>query len=208
MPEPSPAVAPVFVLLPLPYADTALEPVISAQTVRLHHYKHQQAYIDTLNKLVAGTPMAAMSLTQLLMASAGDSDRSAIYNTAAQAWNHAFYWRSLRPAGTRAPSGALQARIEASFGDLVALKEAMHSVAMAQFGSGWVWLVFDGTRLSVVKTANAGNPLTAQLQPLLAIDLWEHAYYLDFRNRRPDYLHGVIEQLINWQFAADNLDAC
>jgi Fe-Mn family superoxide dismutase len=200
--------APVFAMPPLPYAEAALEPVISAATVRLHHHKHQQGYVDTLNKLVAGTPFAAMSLTQLVLATAGRPDHAAIFNNAAQAWNHAFYWRSLRPAGGSGPSGALKSRIDASFGDLASLKEELFTVAMAQFGSGWVWLVFDGIRLDVVKTGNAGNPLATQVKPLLAIDLWEHAYYLDFQNRRPDYLHGVLEQLINWEFAGEKLAAC
>jgi Fe-Mn family superoxide dismutase len=205
---PGQAAAPVFAMPPLPYAEDALEPVISAATVRLHHRKHQQGYVDALNKLVAGTPFAAMSLTQLVLATTGKPEHVAIYNNAAQAWNHAFYWRSLRPAGESVPSGALKTRIEASFGDLVSLKEQLVTVAMAQFGSGWVWLVHDGIRLDVLKTGNAGNPLSTQVKPLLAIDLWEHAYYLDFQNRRADYLHGVLGQLINWDFASEKLAAC
>ncbi len=192
----------------LPYAEDALEPVISAATVRLHHHQHQQGYVDALNKLVTGTPFAAMSLTQLVLATTGKPEHFAIYNNAAQAWNHAFYWRSLRPAGAGVPSGALKSRIEASFGDLSSLKQQLVSVAMAQFGSGWVWLVHDGIRLDVLKTGNAGNPLSTQVKPLLAIDLWEHAYYLDFQNRRADYLHGVLGQLINWDFAGEKLAAC
>ena len=204
--SPSPA-APAFVLQLLPYAEHALEPLISAATVQLHHRQHQRGYIEALNQLVAATPFAEMSLTQLVLATAGDPQQSAVFNNAAQAWNHAFYWRSLRPPGGGAPPLALRSRIDASFGGLAALKDQLRDAAVAQFGSGWVWLVSDGVRLRVMKTGNAGNPLTAQLKPLLAIDVWEHAYYLDYQNRRRDYLDAVLEHLINWDFAADNLSA-
>ena len=194
-----------FVLPPLPYAEDALEPVISAQTVRLHYHRHQQGYIDTLNKLVADTPFADMSLTQLVLAAAGKPDHQAIYNNAAQAWNHAFYWNSMRPDGGSAPSAILRSRIDASFGNLGALQTALVSAATAQFGSGWVWLVSDGSRLEVIKTSNAGNPLTMQRKPLLAIDVWEHAYYLDFQNRRADYVSDLYDNLLNWEFASEKL---
>jgi superoxide dismutase, Fe-Mn family len=201
------AAAPPFALPPLPYSESALEPIISAHTVHVHYHKHHRGYIDTLNGLVAATPFAALSLTKLVQATAGRLEQTAIFHNAAQAWNHAFYWRSLSPRGGGVPPGALMSLIHASFGDLEGLKEELASMATAQFGSGWAWLVLDGLKLRVVKTSNADNPLTAQLKPLLAIDVWEHAYYLDFRNRRPDYVNGVLERLINWEFASENIGA-
>jgi Fe-Mn family superoxide dismutase len=201
------AAASAFCLPPLPYAENALEPVISGKTVRLHYGKHNKGYVDTLNGLVAGTPFAAMSLEQLVLATAGKPENASIFNNAAQAWNHAFYWRSLSPAGGNAPPRALKARIESAFGDLETLKEKLSTAATTQFGSGWAWLVLDGTKLRVVQTGNAQNPLTAYTKPLLTIDVWEHAYYLDFQNKRADYVKAVIEKLINWDFAAENLGA-
>ena len=201
------AAASVFALPPLPYAENALEPVISGKTVRLHYGKHNKGYVDTLNQLVAGTPFAEMSLRQLVLATAGKPEHAPIFNNAAQAWNHAFYWRSLSPAGGGVPPLALKARIESTFGDLEALKEELGTAATTLFGSGWAWLVLDGAKLRVVKTGNAENPLTAYTKPLLAIDVWEHAYYLDFENKRADYVKRVIDKLINWEFAAENLSS-
>lgn len=196
---------PTFSLPPLPYADSALEPVISTQTVQLHYRKHHQGYVDALNKLVAGTEFSAMPLTQLVLATAGQPAHATLFNNAAQAWNHAFYWQSMRSPGGGGPAKGLQSRIATSFGTREALKAEFAAAAAAQFGSGWVWLVLDGARLRVVKTANAENPLTANMKPLLAIDVWEHAYYLDFKNRRADYIKQVLEQLVNWEFASANL---
>ena len=201
------AAASVFTLPPLPYAENALEPVISAKTVRLHYGKHNQGYVDTLNQLVAGTPFVEMSLKQLVLATAGKPEHAAIFNNAAQAWNHAFYWRSLRPGGGGVPPLALKARIESTFGDLEVLKEELGTAATTLFGSGWAWLVLDGAKLRIVKTGNAENPLTTHAKPLLTVDVWEHAYYLDFENKRADYVQGVIEKLINWEFAAENLSS-
>jgi superoxide dismutase, Fe-Mn family len=206
-PKVTQAAATVFALPPLPYAENALEPVISAKTVRLHYAKHNKGYVDTLNQLVAGTPFADMSLKQLVLATAGKPEHAPIFNNAAQAWNHAFYWRSLRPGGGGVPPSALRTRIASTFGDLGALKEELGTAATTQFGSGWAWLVLDGAKLRVVKTGNAENPLTAHTKPLLAIDVWEHAYYLDFEYKRADYVKGVIEKLINWEFAAENLSS-
>lgn len=197
----------VFALPPLPYAENALAPVISAKTVRIHYGKHNKGYIDTLNQLVAGTPFAETSLKQLVLATAGKPEHAAIFNNAAQAWNHAFYWRSLRPGGGGGPPLALKGRIESTFGDLEALKEELGTAATTLFGSGWAWLVLEGADLRVVKTGNAANPLTAHAKPLLAIDVWEHAYYLDFENKRADYVKRVIDKLINWEFAAENLSS-
>ena len=195
-----------FTLSPLPYAEDALEPVISANTLRIHYGKHYQGYVDQLNKLVGGTPLADLTLEEVVLATAGKPEYTEVFHNAAQAWNHAFYWRSL---GTRAsvPSAALKARIDASFGNAEALKKELATAATTQFGSGWAWLVLEGAKLRVVKTDNAQTPLTEHLKPLLTIDVWEHAYYLDFQNRRADYVSGVLDKLINWQFASENLDA-
>jgi superoxide dismutase, Fe-Mn family len=195
----------VFDLPPLPYAEDALAPVISARTLQYHYGKHHKTYVDTLNKLVVGTPFAAMTLEGIIKATVEHAEHAAIYHNAAQAWNHTFYWRSLRPEGGGAPAPALAALINASFGDLGALKKELATAAAAEFGSGWAWLVLDNAKLKVIKTNNADNPIASGMKPLLTIDVWEHAYYLDFQNRRPDYVKGVIDQLVNWKFAADNL---
>jgi Fe-Mn family superoxide dismutase len=205
-PKVAQAAATAFTLPPLPYAANALEPVISTRTVRLHYGKHNKGYVDTLNHLVAGTPFAYMSLEQLILCTAGKPEHARIFDNAAQAWNHAFYWRSLT-AGNGAPPRALEACIDSTFGRLEELKQELGSAATTLFGSGWAWLVLDGAKLRVVKTGNAETPLTTHMKPLLAIDVWEHAYYLDFENRRVDYVKRVIEKLINWQFAAENLGA-
>lgn len=193
------------VLPSLPYAENALDPVISANTIGLHYGKHHKGYVDTLNKLIAGTALAALSLDKLVTETAGKPDKVAIFNNAAQAWNHAFYWRSLRPMGGSEPPAALKHRIEASFGNLEVCKRELASAAATQFGSGWAWLVLDGATLKVVKTGNADTPMTKGMKPLLAIDVWEHAYYLDYQNRRADYVTAVLDKLINWGFAAANL---
>jgi Fe-Mn family superoxide dismutase len=193
------------VLPPLPYAQDALAPVISAATVALHHDKHQRGYVEALNKLLAGTEQAGVALEVLLAETAGKADKVAIFNNAAQAWNHSFYWRSLRPEGGGEPPAALKKKIDASFGGLDGCKKELAAAAMAQFGSGWAWLVLEGDKLKVVKTGNAGTPITKGLKPLLALDVWEHAYYLDYQNRRVDYVNAVLDKLINWDFAADNL---
>jgi Fe-Mn family superoxide dismutase len=192
-------------LPPLPYAANALEPVISANTISFHYGKHHKAYIDNLNKLIDGTDLAGMPLDKIMAATAGKSDKVAIFNNAAQAWNHAFYWQSLKPNGGGEPPAALKQKIDSSFGSVDACKKELAAAATGQFGSGWAWLVLDGGKLKVVKTSNADNPMTQGMKPLLTIDVWEHAYYLDYQNRRADYVSAVIEKLVNWQFAADNL---
>jgi len=189
----------------LPYADNSLEPVISANTISFHYGKHHKAYVDNLNKLIAGTEFEGMPLEKIIMAASDKADKTAIFNNAAQTWNHTFYWNSLKPNGGGRPSGAMLQKIEASFESFDACKKELAAAAMAQFGSGWVWLVIDGDKLKVVKTGNAGVPLTAGMRPLLTIDVWEHAYYLDYQNRRADYVTAVLEKLMNWDFAAKNL---
>jgi Fe-Mn family superoxide dismutase len=191
-------------LPPLPYAENALEPVISARTVSFHYGKHHKGYLDNLNKLVAGTKFADLSLEQIIAGSAGRPELSAIFNNSAQAWNHAFYWQSMSPSGGGHPPAALRQRIETSFGSVDGCRTELAKAAVSQFGSGWAWLVLDGDRIRVVGTANAEVPLTQGMKPLLVIDVWEHAYYLDHQNRRADYVQAVLDKLINWEFALQN----
>jgi len=203
---PTPPAGP-FTLPALPWADNALDPVISTTTLGFHYGKHHKAYVDNLNKAVAGSSLADQSLEQLITGSYGVVDRTAVYNNAAQHWNHSFYWRSLRPAGGGEPPAALRQRIEGSFGSMDALHKELLAAATGQFGSGWAWLVLDGSKLAVTHTSNADTPLTRGQKPLLAIDVWEHAYYLDYQNRRADHVNAVLDKLVNWGFAADNLAA-
>ena len=193
------------VLAPLPYAEDALDPVISARTISFHYGKHHKAYVENLNKLVAGTEFAELTLEKICAATAGKADKAAIFNNAAQAWNHAFYWRGLTPKGGGEPPAGLKRKVEGSFGSLDACKKELAAAATTQFGSGWAWLVLDGDRLKVMKTGNADVPMTTGMKPLLTIDVWEHAYYLDYQNRRADYVAAVLDKLINWDFAAANL---
>ncbi|NLC72072.1 MAG: superoxide dismutase [Desulfuromonadaceae bacterium] len=194
-----------IVLPPLPYADNALEPVITARTIGFHYGKHHQGYVDNLGKLVKDTEYAELPLEKIITGTAGVADKAAIFNNAAQVWNHTFYWQSLTPKGGGEPPAALKARIDASFGSVDACKKEIAAAAVAQFGSGWAWLVLDGDKLKVVKSANADNPLKAGLKPLLTVDVWEHAYYLDYQNRRADHVAAVLDKLINWEFALQNL---
>ena len=194
-----------IVLPPLPYADNGLEPVITARTIGFHYGKHHQGYVDNLGKLVKDTEYAELPLEKIITGTAGVADKAAIFNNAAQVWNHTFYWQSLTPKGGGEPPAALKARIDASFGSVDACKKEIAAAAVAQFGSGWAWLVLDGDKLKVVKSANADNPLKAGLKPLLTVDVWEHAYYLDYQNRRADHVAAVLDKLINWEFALKNL---
>ncbi len=194
-----------FTLPALPYADGALDPVISANTLGFHHGKHHRAYVDNLNKAIAGTVFAAMPLEKIIAATYGVADKTAVYNNAAQHWNHSFYWRSLSPQGGGEPPAALRHKIEASFGSVAACQKELLTAATGQFGSGWAWLVQEGDKLAVSHTGNADSPLSKGSKPLLTIDVWEHAYYLDYQNRRADYVNAVLAKLLNWGFAADNL---
>ena len=193
-----------FALRELPYAQDALAPVISAQTLGFHYGKHHQGYVNNLNKLLPGTPFAGRSLEEIVCRTAGKAEHAALFNNAAQVWNHAFYWRSLMPVGKdRSVSAGLSAAINKAFGSMAACNAALSEAALAQFGSGWAWLVAERGQLRVVKTPNAETPLTRSgVTPLLTIDVWEHAYYLDWQNRRADYVKAVIEQRLNWAFAA------
>ncbi|TAK91871.1 MAG: superoxide dismutase [Burkholderiaceae bacterium] len=196
--------AAAYRLPPLPYAPSALVPVISTTTLMIHYGKHHRSYLATLHKLIAETEFADLSLEDIITATAGKPDQSAIFNNAAQTWNHTFYWRSLTPKGGGEPPAGLRQKIEASFESVDACKKALANAAINQFGSGWAWLVFDGEKIRAIKTGNADVPLTQDMRPLLTIDVWEHAYYLDYHNRRADYVNAVIDRLINWDFAAEN----
>ncbi len=202
---PETATAKELQLPPLPYAPDALEPFISARTMGFHYGKHHQAYVDTLNKLVAGTPWSGQPLEKVVVGSAGTADKAAIFNNAAQAWNHSFFWNSMKPGGGGRPTGRLLDLITKSFGSFDEFKNAFATTAVAQFGSGWVWLVQDGARLQIVKTSNADTPLAHGQTALLTCDVWEHAYYLDYQNRRKDFVQTFLDHLANWEFAAAQL---
>ena len=195
-----------FSLPQLPYADDALEPHISKNTLGFHYGKHHKAYVDNTNKLVAGTPLADHSLEGLIKAVAGKPDQVGIFNNSAQIWNHTFYWHSMRKDGGGRPPQKLESLITRDFADFDKFKEALTTAATTQFGSGWAWLVSEGGKLKVMKTPNAETPLTSGATPLLTIDVWEHAYYLDYQNRRPDYVATFLNHLANWDFALQNLE--
>lgn len=188
----------------LPYAENALEPHISASTIGFHYGKHHATYIKKYNDAVTGTPYDDQKIEDVIVATADDPEKTAIFNNGAQAWNHSFYWNSLSPSGGGKPSGQIAEKIDADFGAYDAFKNELANAAATQFGSGWAWLALDNGHLKVVKTANAQTPLTNGMRPLLTIDVWEHAYYLDYQNRRPDYVAAVIDELLNWDFASQN----
>ncbi len=190
----------------LPWPETALEPVISARTIAFHYGKHHAGYVANTQRLIAGTPYAAMPLERILRETAGRPGQEALFNNAAQVWNHTFYWNSLSPQGGGKPPAPLRKRIEDSFGSLESCLRELAEAAVGRFASGWAWLVEEGGRLRVVDTPNAETPLTRGWRPLLTIDVWEHAYYLDYQNRRADYVAAVLEKLIHWDFAARNLE--
>jgi superoxide dismutase, Fe-Mn family len=195
------------VILPsLPYATDALAPHISQETLEIHHSKHHRAYVDSVNRLVKDTPLAGLGLERLMEVAAGDASLRTLLNNAAQAWNHGFLWRSLRPAGGAAPDGVLAERIRIDFGSHERLVERLVLAATTQFGSGWAWLVTDGAVLQVMQTGNADTPLLHGHVPLLTIDVWEHAYYIDYRNRRDAYVRAVVDHLVNWEFARLGLE--
>jgi Fe-Mn family superoxide dismutase len=187
----------------LPWKEDALAPLVSANTIRFHYGKHHKAYVDNLNRLVAGNPLSELSLEQLVRETANVQSQSAIYNNAAQAWNHEFFWNCLNPGRDMQPSDALKLRIADDFGSYGAFKEQFAAAAMGQFGSGWAWLIVDAAKLKITRTPNADTPMAAGKACLLTIDVWEHAYYLDYQNRRADYVAALIEDLLNWDFAAE-----
>jgi Fe-Mn family superoxide dismutase len=189
----------------LPYVKDALAPYISANTLEFHYGKHHKAYVDNTNKLIEGTALANESLEQIIKKVAGDVSKAGLFNNAAQVWNHSFYWKCIKPKGGGKPAGAIADKINATWGSFEKFAEEFKNAGITQFGSGWAWLVFDGGTLKITKTANADTPIAHGLKPLLTIDVWEHAYYLDYQNRRPDYLTAVIENLLNWDFVNANL---
>ena len=192
----------------LDYAFEALEPHISSTTLKTHHGKHHKTYVEKANQLLEGTPLAGATLEDIVRQAAqrkaSDEKMAKLYNNAGQAWNHAFYWRSLRPHGGPQPQGALADAIRSAFGSQDKLEEQLKTAGTERFGSGWAWLVQDGQTLRVVSTSNADSPLTTSQRALLTIDVWEHAYYLDYQEKRPDHLAAVIANLLNWDFAAQN----
>lgn len=196
-----------FELPALPYEPNALEPHMSANTLGFHHGKHHAAYVNNLNGLVKDTPLAGKSLEEIIKETSGDAARQGIFNNAAQIWNHTFFWNSMKAKGGGKPSGALLAKIDSDLGGFEKFCEDFKTAATTQFGSGWAWLVLDNGKLKVVKTANADTPLAHGQKALLTVDVWEHAYYLDFQNRRPDFVSTFLANLANWDFAAKNLAA-
>jgi Fe-Mn family superoxide dismutase len=189
-----------FTLPTLPYEKNALEPHLSAETLEYHYGKHHKAYVDNLNKLIDGKPEASKSLEELIVSSEGG-----VFNNAAQIWNHTFYWNSMKPNGGGLPTGDLLAAIERDFGSLDNFNKQFSEAGATQFGSGWAWLVLDKGKLAVTKTSNADLPLKHGQKALLTMDVWEHAYYVDYRNMRPKYIETFLKSLVNWDFALDNL---
>jgi Fe-Mn family superoxide dismutase len=195
-----------FELPPLPYAKNALEPHMSARTLDFHHDKHQRAYVTALNNLVENTTLARLSLEEIVRKTATDETKQSIFNNAAQSWNHNFFWHSMKPHGGGKPSGQVLAAIDQAFQGFDQFREEFAKAAEGQFGSGWAWLILDGRKIKVIKTANADSPIAHRQTPLLACDVWEHAYYLDYQNRRPDFVRDFLDYLINWEFVAQNLE--
>ncbi|MDD4870890.1 MAG: superoxide dismutase [Kiritimatiellae bacterium] len=190
---------------PLPYAENALEPVISAKTVNFHYEKHHKTYADKLSDLLKGTDLAGKKVEELIKLSAGQADKTALFNNAAQLWNHDFFWTSMKPNGGGVPTGKLANMIKESFGSFDECKKQFADTAVSQFGSGWAWLVLEGKSLKIIKTSNADTPIAHGQKPLLCIDVWEHAYYLDHQNRRKDFVSAFLDKLVNWDFASSQL---
>jgi len=195
-----------FQLPPLPYAQDSLEPYVSVRTMSFHYGKHHQAYVDNLNKLIAGTAWAGQQLDKIVRGTVGAADTAAIFNNAAQVWNHTFFWQSMKAGGGGKPTGGLLKQIEKSFQSFDEFKKAFLAAALAQFGSGWVWLVQEGGTLKIVKTSNADTPAAHGQTALLACDVWEHAYYLDYQNRRKDFVETFLNSLANWESAESQME--
>ncbi|MGF1487627.1 MAG: superoxide dismutase [Prochloraceae cyanobacterium] len=188
----------------LPYDYTALEPSISKNTLEFHHDKHHAAYVKKYNDAVKGTDLDSKPIEEVIKTIAGNPEKQGLFNNAAQAWNHSFYWQCMKPGGGGTPSGDLAKKIDADFGSFEKFVEAFKAAGATQFGSGWAWLVKDGDTLKVTKTLNAENPLTSGQTPLLTMDVWEHAYYLDYQNKRPAYIDDFLGKLVNWDFVGKN----
>jgi len=188
----------------LPYDHDALEPYVSARTLSYHYDKHHRGYVDKLNKLIADTPYAGLPIEGIISKARREAEVGILQN-AQQAWNHAFLWESMSPSGEVAPEGRIKEMIEKDFGDLDGFKKQFKAAALSQFGSGWAWLVQDGDNLKILATSNADSPVATRVQPLLTLDVWEHAYYLDYQNERARYVDTFLDKLVNWKFAAANL---
>lgn len=189
----------------LPYAKEALEPYISAKTLEFHHGKHHKAYVDNGNKLLAGTEFEKMDPVDILKKIVGDSSKTGMFNNVGQTWNHSFFWQCMKPNGGGKPTGSVAQKIDAAFGSFEKFAEEFKNAGVTQFGSGWAWLVEKGGKLEIMKTANADTPVAHGIKPLLTVDVWEHAYYLDYQNRRPDFIQAFIDHLINWDFVNSKL---
>ena len=194
-----------FELPPLPFAKDALAPHISANTLDFHHGKHHNAYVTNLNNLTKDTPLANETLEGVIRTVAGDASKAGVFNNAAQVWNHTFYWNCMKPGGGGQPSAALASALASAFGSFEKFKDEFKNACVTQFGSGWGWLVAADGALKITKTANADLPLAHGQTALLTCDVWEHAYYLDYQNRRPDYVQVFLDHLVNWDFVAQNL---
>jgi len=193
-----------FELPPLPYPENALEPHISSRTLAFHYGKHHQGYVNNTNRLVSGTDVAGLSLEEVVKKAAGLNNKD-LFNNAAQVWNHTFYWRGMKPQGGGKPEGRLMESLTNAFGGFEGFTKAFTEAATGQFGSGYAWLILDGHSLKVVKSSNAETPLAYGQKPLLTIDVWEHAYYLDYQNRRGDYVKAFLNHLVNWNFVSANI---
>jgi Fe-Mn family superoxide dismutase len=194
-----------FELPALPWSSDALDPHVSARTLSFHHGKHHATYVAKLNEAIVGSPFTKQSLEEIVKTTANDPSKTGIFNNAAQNWNHTFFWNSMRPNGGGEPEGALKTKIIESFGSFEKFRNEFAAKAATLFGSGWTWLAADGDKLAIVQTAGACNPMTDGKPPLLTLDVWEHAYYLDYQNRRPDFIKAFFDSLVNWEFAAENL---
>ncbi len=190
----------------LPYPKDALAPHISEKTLDFHHGKHHNTYVVNINKLIEGTDLANEKLESIIKKTAGDSAKIGIFNNAAQVWNHSFYWQCMRPKGGGIPKGPVAEKIKADFGSYEKFAEEFKNAGFTQFGSGWAWLILKGKKLEIMKTPNADTPIAHGVKPVLTVDVWEHAYYLDYQNRRADYLSAFVENLINWDFVNSCLD--
>jgi superoxide dismutase, Fe-Mn family len=194
-----------IVLPKLPYAMDALEPHVSARTLEFHHGKHHKAYVDKTNELIAGTDLENRDIEEIVRRSGADASKKTLFNQSAQVWNHTFFWHSMKPKAGGAPKGDVGKRIESDLGGPTKFVEAFKAAAVGQFGSGWAWLVLDSGKLKVISTHDADTPIVHKQVPLLTLDVWEHAYYLDYQNRRPDFVTAFLNNLVNWDFANENL---
>jgi len=190
----------------LPFAIDALEPHISARTFEFHHGKHHKAYVDNTNKLLEGTALADHGLEEIIKSAATDAAKKGLFNNAAQVWNHSFFWKCLKPNGGGRPTGKIAAQIDKELGGYEKFAADFKNAGVTQFGSGWAWLCLKDRKLAIVQSANAETPIVSGSTPLLVVDVWEHAYYLDYQNRRPDFLQAFLDHLVNWDFVNSNLE--